>query len=160
MCLSRVEVYYANRSIYWSIFLKYILLELFSTFQSLRVLVCALGGRIDLSPGSSREIGASAEKEDFDRMMLMLLMMMMLMLLMMMMLMLSNLMMMMLMLSNLMIMMRDAEALKLGDQHNADALKLDDDDAVGLKPGDAYNAALEFCDDQHNAALELDDYDS
>ena len=150
MCLSRVEVYYANRSIYWSIFLKYILLELFSTFQSLRVLVCALGGRIDLSPGSSREIGASAEKEDFDRMMLMLLMMMMLMLLMMMM----------LMLSNLMIMMRDAEALKLGDQHNADALKLDDDDAVGLKPGDAYNAALEFCDDQHNAALELDDYDS
>ena len=73
-----------------------------------------------------------AEKEDFDMMMLML--------------------------SNLMIMMRDAEALKLGDQHNADALKLDDDDAVGLKPGDAYNAALEFCDDQHNAALELDDY--
>ena len=33
----------------------------FSTFESLRVLVCALGGRIDLSPGSSREIGASGE---------------------------------------------------------------------------------------------------
>ena len=33
--------------------------EIFSKFES--VGVCALGGRIDLSPGSSREIGASGE---------------------------------------------------------------------------------------------------
>ena len=32
-----------------------------STFESLGVLVCAVGGRIDLSPSSSREIGASGE---------------------------------------------------------------------------------------------------
>ena len=79
--------------------------------------MCALGGRIDLSPGSSREIGASAEKEDFDMMMLML----------------SNLMTKMMLVLNLMISMMLLldllMLLLLDDQHDA-GFELDNVDAT------------------------------
>ena len=85
--------------------------EIFSKFES--VGVCALGGRIDLSPGSSREIGASGEgglrhddadalKSDDDH----------------------------------------ADALKPDDDHARLELDDDNALNVGLKPGCKYDAAL------------------